>query len=167
MKKKINLLLAALAIIPAIFAMGCSPPAASLDLITVARQGIAMARQSQQEQNEIIIKQLAAQQAALDAAFDADVRLAASGQIKDAAGKEIGLSSDWVISARKGYIAARDVLSNQIQQSQAATAVRIDNLHASDEALDMASQLIIQQQGLAIKLEQQLINMQRKLANAK
>jgi len=168
MKKRIDrLMTATIAIVSAALLAGCSPPAASLDLITVARQGIASAKQSQQEQNQIIIRQFAAQQAALDAAFDADVRMVQSGGLKNASDKPLTLTGDWVISARKGYTAARDIISNQMQETQSVAATRMDNLQASDEALDMASQLIIQQQGFAIKLQQQLINVQRKLSNGK
>lgn len=146
---------------------GCSPPSATLDLITVARTGLAGAKAEQAAQYELNLKQLNAQASALDSAFDADVKLAAAGQIKDPSGRPVPLSPEWVISARKGYSAARDVLAQQMRNSQNAHGVNLDNLKAADDALDMASQLILQQQGLAVKMQQQMINLQRKVSNGK
>ena len=144
---------------------GCSPPAATLQLIAVARQGIKGAQDAQVAQHEQLTKFRDGQSAALDAAFDADVRLAASGALKDASGKPLALTEEWVISARKGYTAARDLIQQQAQADQAAHAARLDNLKASDEALDMAGQLIIQQQGLALRAQQELADFQRRLSH--
>lgn len=146
---------------------GCSPPAATLDLITVARQGLTQAQQAQAAQQELLLKEMTGRQESLDAAFDADVRLVESGQIKDADGKPVALSSQWIISARRGYIAARDALAQQKQEFIQVHAQRMDNLLAAQEALDMASQLIVQQQNISIRLQQQLLNAQRTLSNGK
>ncbi len=135
------------------------------DLIAVARRGLDDARTAQQAQNQTIMKQYASQQSSLDAAFDADVRLAAGGQIKDAAGSAVTLTPEWVISARKGYVAARDAIAAQAQATQTANATRLDNLKAADEALDMATQLILQQQALGLRASQLLLSFQRKVAH--
>lgn len=146
---------------------GCSPPAATMDLIAVARKGLSDAQATQVAQSQLIARQMASQQAALDAAFDADVKLAAAGRISDRDGKPMPLTAEWIVSARKGYIAARDAIAQQSQAHQAASLTHMDNLQASDEALDMAGQLILQQQGLNIRLQQQLMEFQRKAANGK
>lgn len=151
-----------LVLVSAIVLTGCSAPTATLDLITVARKGISSAADEEVHQHAEIVKRLEAQMFALDSAFDADVRLAAAGQIKDAEGAAVELSPEWVISARKGYIAARDLLSKQIQSSQMAHANRRDNLKAADEALDMASQLIVRQWNVAERIRQHLLNVQRR-----
>ncbi len=111
------------------------------------------------------MKQIEAQQAALDAAFDADVALAAAGGLKDPNGQPVPFSPQWVISARRGYTAARDVLASQVRQADAAHSVHQDNLAAADEALDMASQLIVAQWNIAERLKTQLVAAQRRLTN--
>ena len=143
---------------------GCSP-SATLDLITVARKGLTMAQEAQTAQRAEIVRQLDGQADALDQAFDADTRLAASGQLKDADGKTVPFSPEWVISARKGYAAARDAIGNQVRQTEALHSVRMDNLKAADEALDMASQLIVQQWSVGERIQQELLKVQRRLAH--
>ena len=146
---------------------GCSAPTATLDLITVARKGLGMAGQAELEHQAQLTDQLNAQIASLDAAFDADVRLVAAGQIKDAQGGILTLTPEWVISARKGYAAARDLLAGQMRSAEAVHVTRLDNLQAADEALDMASQLIVQQWAVTERIRQELINMQRRLIHGK
>jgi len=135
---------------------------ATLDLIAVARAGLADARQAQQQSHEALLRQFVQQQAALDAAFDADVRLAEAGAIRDAQGQPVALDARWVIAARKGYVAARDATARQASDAQAVHATRQDNLAAADEALQMAWTLIVEQQGLNLRMRQYLMEQQRK-----
>jgi hypothetical protein len=144
---------------------GCSAPSATLELITTARKALTEAKQTQTAQHDDLVKQLEANKAALDAAFDADVALAAAGGLKDANGQAVPFTPQWVISARRGYAAARDVLAQQVQQVDAANAVNQDNLNAADESLDMAAQLIIAQWNVAERLRTQLLNAQRSLTH--
>jgi hypothetical protein len=146
---------------------GCGAPTATLDLITVARGALASAKEAEEEHHAELARRLEAQAASLDAAFDADVRLAAAGKITDAEGKAVAFTPEWVIAARKGYAAARDLLAEQGRSAEAAHATRLDNLAAADEALDMASQLILQQWALSEKVRQELINVQRRLSHGK
>lgn len=145
-------------------AAGCQSQSASLELITVARRGLAMAQEAEAALHARQVKQLEVQAASLDAAFDADVKLLAAGQVRDAQGKPLSLTPEWVISARKGYAAARDVVGRQARDGDSAHATRVDNLQASDEALEMASQIILQQMALGQTIRQQLLEAQRKLA---
>lgn len=149
----------------AAFEAGCATQSASLELITVARRGLSMAQDAQVQQHAQQVGQLSAQSAALDAAFDADVKLVAAGQLKTAQGQAISLSPEWIISARKGYAASRDQVAEQLRQADSANATRLDNLRAADEALDMATQLILQQTNLGSSVIGQLMGAQQKLAN--
>jgi tellurite resistance protein len=141
---------------------GCSAPTATLDLIGVARRGIAQARRSEQDLHAAQLQRIDARINALDAAFDADVRLAAAGAIRDDEGDPVKLTAEWVIEARKGYAAARDMLAEQARQAAAAHVARDDNLLASDEALEMASRLTVQQWRIAEQIKQQLVSLQRR-----
>jgi len=158
---------AVLLLLSALMLGGCTPPVATLDLITVARTGLADAKAAQQQSHDTLVHQYAIEQSALDTAFDADVRLAEAGKLTDAQGKPVTLSGQWVISARKGYAAARDALATQVSQTQAAHEVRMDNIAAADEALQMAYDLIVQQQALDIRVKQYLTSLQRKATNGK
>jgi hypothetical protein len=144
---------------------GCNTTAATLDLITVARRGVRLIQEDQNRQSAEIVQQLQRQAAALDSAFDADVKLAAAGQIKSADGKPVQLSPEWVISARKGYAAARDLLAEQIRLAEAAHAKQQDNLRTMDESLERASQLIVQQWAIAEQIKQHVLSCQRRLAD--
>lgn len=144
---------------------GCAAPPATLELITVARRALAEAKDAQIAQHEALVQQLEAQQGALDAAFDADVKLVAAGGITDATSQPVALSPQWVISARKGYIAARDELGLQIRSVEAVHAIRQDNLSAADDALDMASQLIVAQWNIAERLKTVLLTAQRRITD--
>jgi len=157
-----RMLLAALLAAP-----GCAAPGATLDLITVARKGLAMSRQAQADRHAEIVRRLQAGIAELDGAFDNDVRLVAAGQIKSPDGQPAGLTPEWVISARKGYSAARDLVAEDIRAAEQAGAADEDNLKAADEALEMASQLVVQQWSIGERLKQQLIDAQRRLVNGK
>jgi hypothetical protein len=145
---------------------GCAAPAATLELIAVARAGLADARTAQRQSHDVQMRLFAQQQSALDAAFDADVRLAEAGAIRDAQGNPVAMDGRWVIGARKGYIAARDAVVQQAFAAQAVHATRQDNLIAADEALHMACTLILEQQGLSIRLRQ-YINNQRQATSDK
>ena len=149
------------------FLIGCETPSATLDLIAVARKGLVSARDAQVAQHKEIVRQLEAQAATLDHAFDADVRLVASGQIKNAEGEPVALTAEWIISGRKGYVAARDLLGRQLRSTETAHATRLDNLTAADEALDLASQLIIRQWNVSERIKQQLMNVQRRFTHGR
>ncbi len=142
---------------------GCGGPEAAMDLIAVGRKGIAHQKQALTATHSQLVRQLKATQAALDSAFDADVRLAAGRQIKDAEGSPIALSPEWIISARKGYIAARDAIAEQILSAESVHLIQQDNLHAADEALEMAANLVIQQALISDRIKQYLMKIQRRL----
>ena len=145
------------------FVDGCAAPSATLELVTVARRAITDAKSVQASQHDELLRQMESQQAALDAAFDADVTAAAAGALKDASGQPVPLSADWVISARKGYALARDALAHQMRSAEAAHRVNQDNLAAADEALDLAGQLIVAQWNVTERIKTQLIAAQRRL----
>jgi hypothetical protein len=146
---------------------GCGGPPATVDLITAARKGLALARESQAARHGEMLRQLGAQAGTLDDAFDADVHLAAAGQLKDAQGKPLAMTPEWVISARKGYATARDALAGQVRAEDAAHTVETDNLKAADEALDMAQRLIVEQWAIAGPMQQAILNAQRRLINGR
>ena len=135
---------------------GCSAPQAAADLIAFARDGLTGAKQAQDQQHEYLMAGLAGRIAALDAAFDADVRLAEAGGIRSADGEPVALSAEWVISARKGYSAARGAVAEQMRSAQAVHFIRQDNLQAADEALHMAEQLIVDHSLLGRRIRQAL-----------
>ena len=149
--------------IVAVLLGGCSGPTATLDLITVARKALTSAQQQQEACHAELMSHFDKQTMALDQAFDADVRFVAAGQVKDASGNPVALTSQWVISARKGYAAARDILAEEKRSAEAAHLVRLDNLRAADEAMEMASQLTIQQWSVTQSIKQHLISAQRRL----
>ncbi len=145
--------------------LGCAPPSASLELISVARKGLASAKEAQEAAHAQQARQWQLQAAALDAAFDADVKLAAGGQIVDAQGRPLAMTPAWVISARKGYAAARDLVAQQREAAAADHLVRMDNLAAADEALEMATQLVLQQLNVDTRVRQQLLDAQKRLVS--
>lgn len=135
---------------------GCRQTAA-VDLIAVAREGLADARRAERRHHERHVEHLRRQKQALDDAFDADVRLAAAGEITDAEGEPVALTPQWVISARKGYTAARETVSGQILAASGAHAVRMDNLAAADEALEMACDLLLTEAAIAEPIRRRLL----------
>jgi len=138
---------------------GCATPTATIDLIGVAKKSLASAATAQQQSHELIVKQYQAQQASLDAAFDADVRLAATGGLKNAKGDPITLSADWIISARKGYTAARETLAEQIRNEQETHAVEQDNITAALDAMEMARELTVLQWNVGERFKQKFLKM--------
>jgi hypothetical protein len=124
-----------------------------------------MAQESEAHQHTETLHHLKSQSAALDSAFDADVRLAGSGELKKPDGTVVELSPEWITSARKGYIAARDLLSEQVRLAEVAHATRRDNLRVADESLEMASHLIIQQWNVTEQLKQHVLSAQRRFLN--
>jgi len=128
---------------------GCAgPSAAALELIDAARKGITLARQAQENQHAALISQYRGRLASLDAAFDGDVKLAEAGRITTPGGQAVPLTARWVIEARKGYIAARDALSRQIQAAELAHRTNLENLKAAEESLQMAAGLILRQMNI-------------------
>lgn len=146
----------------AVVAPGCSAPPATLELIAVARQGLAHAEAAEAEHHAQAAARLDTRRAALDAAFDADVRLVAAGRIRGEGGAPVELTPDWVISARKGYAAARDALADHARRAEADHAVRLDNLRAADEALDLAADLILRRQNLTARARRLIMNLHRR-----
>lgn len=138
---------------------GCATPTATVDLIGVAKKSLASAATAQRQSHGLIVKQYQAQQAALDSAFDADVRMAAAGELKNAKGEPVALSAGWVISARKGYTAARELLAEQIRQETETHAVEQDNLAAAVEALKMAEELTVLQWNVGERFKQQFLRL--------
>jgi hypothetical protein len=141
---------------------GCATPTATVDLIGVAKKSLASAAESQKQTHELIVKQYQARQAALDTAFDADVRLAAAGELKNAQGEPVELTVEWIIFARKGYAAARDLLAEQIQKETETHAVEQDNIAAAVEALDMAEELTVLQWNVGERFKQQFLKLTQK-----
>lgn len=141
---------------------GCSTPPATLDLITAARAGLDGARQAELAHQAQLAEQLARQAAALDAAFDADVKLVAAGQIVGPDSQPARLTGEWVISARQGYAAALRALQTNQAQDQKAHAARMDNLAATDEALQMASELVSWQMKVSEPIRQRLLALQKR-----
>lgn len=131
------------ALLIAICLAGCGTDAAAVELIGAAQLGLNSATEGEKAHHARWQEQIDAQRAALAAAFDADVRLAASGQIPGADGQPVELSPEWVISARKGYAAALGMLAEQDRQATAAHATRMDNLAAAGECLQMARELLL------------------------
>ena len=157
MHKRIRAVMWAVAIVASVGSAGCSSSPACLELIAVARSGLDQAEVARQQHQQDLADTLSTQVQRLDAAFDADIRLAEAGAIKDARGQPISLTAAWVTSARKGYAAARDELARQQAQVIQAGAVEQDNLQASQEALDMAAMLITQQSGLTSEIKTALM----------
>jgi len=96
----------------ALFA-GCAAPPATVELVNVARQALADASELADARRADDLARLDELAGALDAGFDADVRLVAAGGLIGPDGQPVGLSPEWVISARKGYAAARGALADQ------------------------------------------------------
>jgi hypothetical protein len=147
-----------------LLAAGCAAPPATLDLISVAREAVAQAKADAKSRQAADSAQMQAQAAALDAAFDADVRLVAAGQLPDADGRPVELSAEWVISARKGYSAARALSEQNARSADAASRVALDNLDAADEALRMAADLVVANWNVSQRVKQYLMDAQRGLS---
>ncbi|MFP4054549.1 MAG: hypothetical protein ACLFV7_11880 [Phycisphaerae bacterium] len=141
---------------------GCGSSAAALELITVARRGLAGASEAEQQRYEQTREAIGRQVDALGRAFDADVRLVAVGRVTDADGNAVSLTPEWVIRARQGYTAGRDLLQREVLQQQAAHAVRMDNIAASDEALEMAGDILLRQASVGEKVRSMLKQVHRR-----
>jgi len=152
------------ALLGGMVAGGCGAPPATLELIDVARKALSGASAYETDRHADALKRLDAQASALDAAFDADVRLAEAGKITNAAGEPVRLTGAWVISARTGYAAARDAVAEQHRRLQAAHDTHLDNLQAAADALDLASRLILQQYALTAPGRQALEALRRRFA---
>ena len=142
--------------------VGCGSPPATLELVSVAQKALVDATQYQSDRHVDALQRLDESLAALDAAFDADVRLIEAGKITDLTGEPVELSADWVISARKGYAAARGAVAEQRRRLEAAHTTHLDNLAAALEALDLAKSLIIQHASLTARAKQFVMSLQRR-----
>ena len=149
----------------ALASAGCGGVNSTLDLLTVAQQGLRLAAERQQQQHGQIVQHLQSNLAALDSAFDADVKLAAAGQIMGANGEPVQLTADWVISARKGYIAARSILTGQIHTVETSHAQSLENLKAAGDALQMAAELTVRRWQVAEQAKQYVLQTHRSLTN--
>lgn len=138
---------------------GCGSPTATLDLLEVTQQGLAGARERQVRHHDRELEHWRKQSAALDAAFDADVRLAAAGNVRNAGGEVVELTPEWVISARKGYAAGRDLLAEQVRRSEANHAAAMDDLEAAEEALQLARQLTVLQWNVGERFKQEFLRL--------
>ncbi len=145
------------AIVIVLLVSGCRAPTGTLELIAVGRKGLTSAEQSRQQHQSQLLKFHKAQLAALDSAFDNDVRLVAAGQLKTLSDQPVAFDAQWVISARKGYAAARSIMSEQMRSAQAAGAIEKDNIRAADEALEMAAQLTVLQWNVGERIKQQFL----------
>jgi hypothetical protein len=132
---------------------GCSAGTATISLIDQAARGIDMLSASLETVHAQQLAGWTAQEAALDAAFDADLRLAEAGKITDADGKPVALTAAWVISARKGYVAGRTVVAANAASSERAHAVDRDNAKASKQALVMARTLAVMSMNISENLK--------------
>jgi len=133
----------------------------------MGQAGLASAKLAQQQHQADLRKYHQAQLAALDAAFDNDVRLAAAGEIKSLDGETIELSANWVISARKGYAAARNILAAGMLANQSANAIETDNIDAAADALDLAAQLTVLQWNVGERVKQQFLKLTRSFSNGR
>ncbi len=135
---------------------GCSAPAATLELISAARRGLDLAAEAEHRAHAERRESIEARADALDTAFDADVRLVGSGALERPDGSAVELTPEWVISARKGYAAARDALGEKARAVEAVHAANLDNLRTSDEALEMARRLILRRMRLTAPIRAKL-----------
>jgi len=144
---------------------GCGTPPATLELISVAREALTDARQYDSARHAEALQRLESTKVALDAAFDADVKLVEAGGIADSAGRPVRLTADWVISARKGYAIGRDALAEQRHRVETSHVTHLDNLSAGSEALDLARDLIILHSTLTGRARQFVMSLQRRLTH--
>ena len=147
------------------FPAGCTAPPATVELVNVARQALADASELADARRADDLARLDELAAALDIGFDADVRLVAAGGLAGADGKPVALSAEWVISARKGYAAARGALADQRTRRAAECAREKDNMAAAGEALEMTVQLILQQYAVGERLRNLLLSAQRRIVH--
>jgi hypothetical protein len=141
---------------------GCSGPPAALDLIAAGRMALDEARQAELAGQVEQTERLGAHVAALDAAFDADVRLAETGALVGPDGAPIVLDGQWVIDARRGYAVALRAMYDARRDADQAHATRLDNLQAGDDALQMAEELITRDMNLREPIRQRLLALQRR-----
>lgn len=151
-----------LAVIGLSVASGCGAPPATIELISVAERALIDATDFQSARQAEQTQQLDSALSSLDAAFDADVRLVEAGKITDSTGKTIPLSAEWVISARKGYAAARNALGQHRGRVETAHATHQDNLAAAGEALALAKILILEHSSLTARARSLLTALQRR-----
>lgn len=154
-------------LLPAVLAgpSGCASPPAALELIAVAQKGLTQAQDVENQRHQQELDALAGLQKSLDAAFDSDARLAEAGRIHGPGGQPVALSAEWVISARKGYAAARDALADNRTGLEKAHATHLDNLSAARDSLDLAAQLIVLQSDVSQRVKETLLNLQRRFTS--
>lgn len=118
---------------------GCQPYIdAESHLSEQAIKGIALVRDSQEEQSAVVVQYHGLQRQLLDQAFDADVRERPAD----------GLSADWIVEHRKAYAAALDLLARQRQSAEQADQVTRSNLAAISLSLEQLQTLLKTQSSL-------------------
>ncbi len=144
---------------------GCGAPPATLELIAVAQEALSGASEVQSARHADELARLETVKKALDAAFDADAKLAEAGKILDSAGDPVPFTAEWVVSARKGYAVARDALAEQRSRLEAGHRTHLDNLAAAGQALELAKTLILQQSALTGRAREFLAALARRESN--
>jgi len=141
---------------------GCATPTATTELISQGLKGLEMARDAREQSYAIETKMYQQQLSALDVAFDSDVRLLATGGLKDKDGKAIELTADWVISSRKGYSAAAAAINTHMIKAQQVYATDLDNITAANEALQLANELVVMQWNVGERFKRQFLQLQQR-----
>lgn len=121
---------------------GCGTLPATMDLVEVAREGVAGAQLAEEEHYALQQQWLADRQSQLARAFDSDVRQVAAGAIVRADGSSVVFDAQWVIDARRGYDVAVGAMHEQSLADWQAHQMRLDNLAATDDALARAHDLL-------------------------
>lgn len=112
-------------------AAGCTPlTTAQMNLVTQARHGIELLSQSARVQQQLSDELVQLRRQRLDEAFDADVR------------DQTELTADWVIEHRQAYALGMRSLQSAEASMQRTQASLVDNLAATDRALNQMQQLL-------------------------
>ena len=126
---------------------GCSSYTASqAALVQKARKGVAVWASRESVRDEEVSRSYALKRAALDSAFDADVRQRAASAIGAGAGGS-ALDADWVIEARRGYAAGLSALAQAQSAALAANDAARRDAAATDAALEKLEWLLSIQSG--------------------
>jgi hypothetical protein len=138
---------------------GCqTAPVVTTELIVQGSQSLDAAKASLDVQHAKIDEFIDAQDTALDTAFDLDVMRCEAGEIKDANGVPVKLTSRWIISARQGYAAQKEKNARSKVVELIAHQNDVSNVEAGKKSLDRARTLIIMQQKLGDDIKNMLLN---------
>ena len=162
MKYKFLLLLAIICV------PGCFDRNSDLELISIAQQGIVSAQRNNTKTHTQLINSYKLAKANLAIGFDNDVKLIEAGKILDSEGKPLGLNSQWIISSRKGYAKALEILDKSIEEENRFYIESLDNLSAASQALELIKKRILSSQKWESKTKLLISNIvERKSSNAK